>query len=105
MDKKKNKFVEQIEVAGEDLVAKVKELFADANAKRVILRDSEGRELVSIPLTLGMAGGAIAVLAAPALAAVAAVGGAIARVRVDIERDAPPPGPADDDFTDPSAGI
>ena len=105
MDKKKNKFVEQIEVAGEDLVGKVKELFADANAKRVILRDSEGRELVSVPLTLGMAGGAVAVLAAPALAAVAAVGGAIAKVRVDIERDTPPSGPSDADPTDPSASI
>ena len=105
MDKKKNRFVEQIEVAGEDLVAKVKELFADANAKRVILRDAEGRELVSVPLTLGMAGGAFAVLAAPALAAVAAVGGAIAKVRVDIERDAPVPGHDDDHPTDPSADI
>lgn len=105
MDKHKPTFVEQIEVAGEDLVSKIKELIADANAKRVVLRDSHGRELISVPLTVGMAGGALAVLAAPILAAVAAVGGAVARVRVDVERDAPPSTPADDEPTDPAADI
>lgn len=105
MDKNKPKFIEQIEVAGEDLVSKVKELFADASAKRVVLRDSDGRELISVPLTIGVAGGALAVLAAPMLAAVAAVGGAVARVRIDIEREVPPPGPVDDAPTDPAADI
>ena len=116
MDKNKPKFIEQIEVAGEDLVSKIKELFADAGAKRVILRDSDGRELISVPLTLGVAGGALAVLAAPMLAAVAAVGAAMAKVRVDVEREAPAPAPGhvddqptdstvDDDPTDPTADI
>lgn len=114
MDKNKPKFIEQIEVAGEDLVSKIKELFADAGAKRVILRDSDGRELISVPLTLGVAGGALAVLAAPMLAAVAAVGAAMAKVRVDVEREAPAPGhvddqptdsTVDDDPTDPTADI
>lgn len=105
MDKNKPRFIEQIEVTGEDLVSKIKELFADTSAKRVVLRDSEGRELISVPLTLGMAGGALAVLAAPMLAAVAAVGGAVARVRVDIERETPPPGPVNDAPSDPAADI
>lgn len=105
MDKNKPKFVEKIEVAGEDLVSKVKELFADAGAKRVVLRDSDGRELISVPLTIGVAGGALAVLAAPMLAAVAAVGGAVAKVRVDVERETPPPGPVDDAPVDPAADI
>lgn len=105
MDKNKPKFIEQIEVAGEDLVSKVKELFADASAKRVVLRNSEGHELISVPLTIGVAGGAVAVLVAPMLAAVAAVGGALAKVRVDIERDTPHPGPVDDVPTDPAANI
>lgn len=105
MDKNKPKFIEQIEVTGEDLVSKVKELFADAGAKRVVLRDSDGRELISVPLTIGVAGGALAVLAAPMLAAVAAVGGAVAKVRVDIERETPPTGPVDDAPNDPAADI
>lgn len=101
MDKNKPRFIEQIEVAGVDAVAKVKELFSDATAKRVVLRDSDGRELISVPLTLGVAGGALAVLAAPALAAVAAVGGAVAKVRIDVEREGTDAG----DDVDPSANI
>lgn len=106
MDKNKPKFVEQMEVAGEDLVTRVRELFADTNAKRVVLRDSEGRELISIPLAVGVAGGALAVFLAPALAAVAAVGGAVAKVRIDVERDTPAePDPTEDVPPDPSANI
>ena len=84
------KFTERIEVAGEELVDQIKTLYKDANAKRVIIRDQKDRELLSVPLTLGVAGGAIAVLGAPVLAAVAAIGGAVARVRLDVERQDPP---------------
>ncbi len=80
------KWTQRIEVAGEELVDQVKHLFDDANAKRVVIRDQKDRELLAVPLTVGVAGGALTVLAAPVLAAVAAVGGAVARVRLDVER-------------------
>lgn len=80
------KWTQRIEVAGEELVEQVKSLFNDANAKRVVIRDQNDRELLAVPLTLGVAGGAITVLAAPVLAAVAAIGGVLARVRLDVER-------------------
>ena len=80
------KWTQRMEVAGEELVDQVKALFDDANAKRVVIRDQQDRELLAVPLTLGVAGGAITVLAAPILAAVAAIGGVVAKVRLDMER-------------------
>ncbi|MEA5155537.1 DUF4342 domain-containing protein [Raineyella sp.] len=90
MDRSGRTFIEQIEVAGDQLVLTVKKLYADADARRVIVRNAEGRELLSVPLTIGLAGGALTVFTAPVLAAVAAIGGTLAKVRLDIERDAGP---------------
>jgi hypothetical protein len=88
---------ERIEVTGDQLVRTIKKLYNDADARRVIIRDVHGRELLSVPLTIGLAGGAFTVFAAPVLAAVAAIGGVMAKVRLDVERDerpsARPPGP------------
>lgn len=81
-----HKWTQRMEVAGEELVDQVKTLFDDANAKRVVIRDQQDRELLAVPLTLGVAGGAITVLAAPVLAAVAAIGGVVAKARLDVER-------------------
>lgn len=81
-----HKWTQRMEVAGEELVDQIKALFDDANAKRVVIRDQQNRELLAVPLTLGVAGGAITVLAAPILAAVAAIGGVVAKVRLDVER-------------------
>lgn len=85
-------FTERIEVSGEQLVAKIKELYRDASARSVIVRDRSGRQLLKIPLAVGVAGGAFAVITAPVLTAVAAIGGKLARVSLDIERESPDPG-------------
>ncbi len=90
MDRSGRTFIEQIEVAGDQLVLTVKKLYADADARRVIVRNAEGRELLSVPLTIGLAGGALTVFTAPVLAAVAAIGGTLAKVRLDVERDNAP---------------
>lgn len=90
MDRPGRTFIDQIEVAGDQLVRTIKKLYADADARRVIIRTAEGRELLSVPLTLGLAGGALTVVAAPVLAAVAAIGGTMARVHLDIERETGP---------------
>ena len=79
-------FTERIEVAGNDLVERVKELARDADAKRVVIRDEHDKELLAFPLSWGVAGGAVAVLAAPLLAAVAAVGALASNVRLEVER-------------------
>jgi hypothetical protein len=92
-------FNERIETTGAELADRVKELARQADTRRVVIRDQTGKELISLPLTWGVAGGALAVMAAPFLAAVAAIGGAVAKVRLEVERVGAPdsaPGSAQD---------
>lgn len=79
-------WTERIEITGNELVDRVKDLAREADARRVVIKDQDDKELMSLPLSWGMAGGALAVVAAPMLAAVAAVGGALAKVRLEVER-------------------
>lgn len=85
----KKTFVETVEVAGNQLVDKVKELINQGNARRVVIRDSEGKELIALPLTVGVVGGGVlAVAATPAaviLAAVGTVAAFVTKVKLEIE--------------------
>lgn len=78
--------VEWITVAGDQLIATVKQLVADGNVRRVVLRDSSGREFLSVPLTASAVAGGIAVLAAPVLAAIGVVAAMVAEVTLEVER-------------------
>lgn len=80
-------FTEQFEVAGDQLLSTVKALFDDANARRLTIRGQDGRELLAMPLTAGIAGGALAFMVAPVLTVVAAIGGALANVTLEVERE------------------
>ncbi|WP_176451680.1 DUF4342 domain-containing protein [Enemella dayhoffiae] len=93
MSNDRRTFTERIEVSGGQLADKIKELVSDASARSVVIRDRSGRELLRMPLALGVAGGAFALFTAPVIATVAAIGGTLARVRLDVERVTP----ADDD--------
>jgi len=45
---------EEIEVTGEKVVETVKELVRQGNIRRVTIRNSEGRTIIELPLTLGV---------------------------------------------------
>lgn len=79
-------FSERIDVAGDQVVAAVKQLLKDGSVRRIILRDDNGRELFSVPMNVGAAVGGLAVLAAPTLAAVGAITALVTKVTIDIER-------------------
>jgi hypothetical protein len=65
---------EEFKIDGDKLVAKIKELVHEGNIRRVIIKSEDGKSLLEIPLTIGVAGavllpvwvalGAIAALAA-----------------------------------------
>ncbi len=48
-------FTEQLEVAGNQLVDRVKELIEQGNVRRLIIRGPEGRVMLEVPLTVGAA--------------------------------------------------
>ena len=57
---------EEFKVAGEEVLAKLKELLREGNARRILIKDESGETILEIPVTIGVAG----VLVAPVLAAV-----------------------------------
>ena len=75
---------EEIKTTGDDLVAKVKELVHEGNVRRLIIRNEEGRDLIEVPLTVGVVG----VLLLPVLAAIGAIAALVADCSIVVEREA-----------------
>lgn len=103
-----NTYYERIQILGSELTDTVKKLIADGSVRKIVLRDEHGRELASIPMNLGAAVGAAAVLWNPFAALVAgtaaAIGAPLAKLTIEIERTDIVEGEAvDTTAADPSA--
>ncbi|MGE5836366.1 MAG: DUF4342 domain-containing protein [Acidobacteriota bacterium] len=72
---------ETIEIKGEQLIAKVKELIAEGNVRRVRIRQKD-HLIAEFPLTIGVVGAVIA----PVLAAVGALAALLTECSIDVER-------------------
>ncbi len=77
---------DDFEVPGNQLVDTIKKLWQDASVRRIIVRHPDGRQLMSVPLAVGVAGSAIALFMAPVITVLAAIGTALAKVRVEVVR-------------------
>lgn len=77
---------EEVKLASNQIVDKVRELIEDANVKRVIIK-REGKVLLEIPLTVGVGAGAAALLMNPAIAAVGALAALVSDVTLLVERE------------------
>ncbi len=89
--KGKQTWVEEIEIAGSQLVEQAKALIAEGNVRRLIIRTQEDKVMLEIPLTAGVVVGGVVGLAAPLLAALGALAALIAKVKVQIVRDVDSP--------------
>lgn len=77
---------QEIEITGEKLVDRVKELIAEGNVRRLILRHSDNTVLIEVPLTAGVAVGGAVALFAPALAAIGAIAALVTHLKLEIVR-------------------
>lgn len=75
-------WTEELRVRGDALVAKVRELVREGNVRRIIIKDSDGRSMIEIPLTLGVVGA----LVAPVWAAIGAIAALAADWSIVVER-------------------
>jgi Domain of unknown function (DUF4342) len=78
---------EEFRLNGEQLLAKVKELINQGNVRRIIVKNKDGKTLIEVPLTYGVAGAAALALFAPALAAIGAVAALVTECSLIVERD------------------
>ncbi|WP_413718830.1 DUF4342 domain-containing protein [Silicimonas sp. MF1-12-2] len=80
---------EEIEVKGDELVARVKQLAADNKVKKIRVVEPDGDIALEIPLTYGAIAGGAVVIAAPVLAVVGALAALVAKVKVEIINEEP----------------
>ncbi|MBL8146361.1 MAG: DUF4342 domain-containing protein [Anaerolineae bacterium] len=80
-------FTDQLEVAGEELVERVKELVKQGNIRKLIIKSADGRILLQLPLTLGVVVSGGLLFFYPILAMLTAIGGLVARVHIEIVRE------------------
>ena len=73
---------EDISVASENLIEKVKELLHEGTVTRIIIKDEEGKVLLEIPATVGVIGA----LLAPWLAALGAIAALATNCKIVVER-------------------
>lgn len=74
---------ESFSLNGENLLAKVKELIAEGNIRKITIADKWGKELMNFPLTVGV----VSVLIAPVLAAIGAAAAMIGECTITVERE------------------
>ena len=77
---------EEILVAGSKLVDRIKELVAEGNVRKLIIRKPNGESLIEIPLTAGVAVGGVVTIMAPVLAAIGALAALIKDFKVEVIR-------------------
>ena len=74
---------ETFKVNGEGLLKKIKELIKEGNIRRITVKDKDGKDLITFPLTLGVVGAVVA----PVLAAIGALAALIGECTISVERD------------------
>ncbi len=79
-------WIEELEIAGSELVGRIKELIAEGNVRRLIIKKPDGDLLLEVPLTAGVAAGSVFTVLAPVLAALGAMAALLARVKVEVVR-------------------
>jgi Domain of unknown function (DUF4342) len=86
----KRTWVEEVEVAGNQLVDRIKELVQESNTRRVIVRAEDNKEIFTVPLTAGVVVGGLITLTLPMLAALGAVAALVTKVKLEVIREEEP---------------
>ena len=73
---------EEFKVSGEEALKKVKELIAEGNARKIIIKNEKGESVAEFSLTIGAVGAVIA----PVLAAIGALAALMTNCTIIVER-------------------
>ena len=74
---------EEFKVSGDDLLKKVKALINEGTICKITIRNKDGKNIIVLPLTIGVVGAVIA----PMLAAVGAIAALITECTIVVERE------------------
>ncbi|WP_419950162.1 DUF4342 domain-containing protein [Candidatus Palauibacter sp.] len=89
---------ERYDVRGSNLVRKVKEIVREGNVRRLTIRNEDGKELIEVPLSVGVVGAMLL----PVWAAIGAIAALVTNCTIIVERhtddeDDQPGGEGEDD--------
>ena len=99
-------FTQEMDVAGHQLVAAVNRLAAEGNVRRLQIKTEKGDVFLAVPLTAGAVAGGVVAIAAPWLAVIGAIAGLVAKVKLEVVREAPPDAaPPAGNSDDPTPGL
>ena len=73
---------EQYDVRGSNLVRKVKEIIREGNVRRLTIRNEDGKELIEVPLSVGVVGAMLL----PVWAAIGAIAALVTNCTIIVER-------------------
>ncbi|MAZ16856.1 MAG: hypothetical protein CL535_11080 [Ahrensia sp.] len=80
-------FTEEIEIAGDKLIERIKEIVEEGNVRSLRLKASDGDIVLETPLTIGVVAGGAVALAAPWLAVLGVVAALVTHVTVEVVRE------------------
>jgi hypothetical protein len=78
---------EEYKISADETVAKVKEIVAEGNVRRIIIQNEDGKTLIEFPLTIGVAAAAGVLLLAPLLAALGVLAAILTDLTIVVERE------------------
>lgn len=84
---RKKTFTEEIEIAGDQLIEKIKEIVQEGNVRQLRLKASDGDIVLETPLTIGVVAGGVVALAAPWLAVLGVIAALVTHVTVEVVRE------------------
>lgn len=79
---KKTTNQETFHVKGEELKQKIKEIIAEGNARRIIIKNKSGKTLIEFPVTVGVIG----VVLAPVWLAIGGIAAVVAECSITVEK-------------------
>lgn len=79
-------FVDEFQIKGEEVLAKVRELVHEGNVRRIIIQNADGKTVLEVPLTVGVVGA----LLLPTAAAIGAVAALVTDCTIKVIREEEP---------------
>lgn len=73
---------EEFKVSGEEVLKKVKQIINEGNARSIIIRNEDGKDIIVVPLTIG----AVGVILAPVIAAIGAAAALLTKCTIVVIR-------------------
>ena len=83
----KKTFTEEIEIAGDKLIERIKQIVEEGNVRSLRLKASDGDIVLETPLTIGVVAGGAVALAAPWLAVLGVIAALVTHVTVEVVRE------------------